>query len=94
MLLAKRDEEELCQLISQSNNKRNSFSDSGLSMWSCRKCTLDNPLQDKVCAACGGSRLSSIGDIDIPRMLKCETVLKMIQEVEKNDDNSDEFFCQ
>jgi len=56
-----------------------------LSMWSCRKCTLDNPLQEKVCAACGGSRLCSIGDIDIPRMFRCDKVVEMIEEVEKKE---------
>ena len=50
-----------------------------ISMWSCRKCTLDNPLIEKVCEACGGSRLASIGDIDIPRMFKCEVVQNLIQ---------------
>ena len=57
---------------------------SELSMWSCRKCTLDNPLEDQVCAACGGSRLSSIGDIDIPRMFRCTKVQEMIEKVDKD----------
>jgi len=35
-----------------------------LSMWSCRRCTLENPLQETTCLACGGSRLCSIGDIE------------------------------
>ena len=60
-----------------------------LSMWSCRKCTLDNPLQEKVCAACGGSRLCSIGDIDIPRMFRCAEVVEMIEEVEKKENHED-----
>jgi len=54
-----------------------------LSMWSCRKCTLDNPLQTKVCGACGGSRLCSIGDIDIPRIFRCDKVEQMIEEAEE-----------
>merc|ERR1719400_247272 len=37
-----------------------------LSMWSCRRCTLENPLQETTCLACGGSRLCSIGDIEPP----------------------------
>jgi len=55
-----------------------------LSMWSCRRCTLDNDLREKVCGACGGSRLCSIGDIDIPRMFRCDKVEEMIEEAEKN----------
>jgi len=38
--------------------------ETGLSMWSCRRCTLENALQEATCLACGGSRLSSIGDIE------------------------------
>merc|ERR1712106_1205484 len=60
-----------------------------LSMWSCRKCTLDNPLQEKICAACGGSRLCSIGDIDIPSMFQCTEVVEMIEEVEKKEKHED-----
>ena len=61
-------------------------------MWSCRRCTLDNYLQEEVCGACGGSRLSSIGDIDIPRMFECQEVMEMIQKVEKHPDvNNDQF---
>lgn len=56
-----------------------------LSMWSCRKCTLDNDLQEKVCGACGGSRLCSIGDIDIPRMFRCDKVEEMIEQEEKRN---------
>merc|ERR1719429_85734 len=37
-----------------------------LSMWSCRRCTLENPLHEATCLACGGSRLCSIGDIEPP----------------------------
>lgn len=40
-----------------------------MSMWCCRRCTLDNPLQESTCLACGGSRLSSIGDIVEPVMV-------------------------
>ena len=53
-----------------------------LSMWSCRKCTLDNLLTEKVCAACGGSRLCSIGDIDVPSLFRCDEVMKMIDKIE------------
>lgn len=56
-----------------------------LSMWSCRRCTLDNDLQEKVCGACGGSRLCSIGDIDIPRMFRCDKVEEMIEQAEKRN---------
>lgn len=35
-------------------------------MWSCRRCTLENPLQETTCLACGGSRLCSIGEIEPP----------------------------
>ena len=39
--------------------------DAVLSMWACCKCTLENPLQETCCQACGGSRLCSIGDIQV-----------------------------
>jgi len=55
-----------------------------LSMWACRKCTLDNPLQEATCLACGGSRLSSIGDIEVPRMLEPKNIVNLIVNKEQN----------
>ena len=51
-----------------------------LSLWSCRRCTLENPLQEAVCLACGGSRLSSIGDIEVPRVVEPRNLVNLIQE--------------
>ena len=56
-----------------------------LSKWSCRKCTLENPLQEAVCLACGGSRLSSIGDIEVPRIVEPKNLVNLIR-----DDTEDE----
>ena len=39
----------------------------------------------KICGACGGSRLCSIGDIDIPRMFRCDKVEEMIEQAEKRN---------
>jgi len=64
------------------NKKKESYSfqdqDQELSMWACRKCTLDNPLQEATCLACGGSRLSSIGDIEVPKMLEPKNIVNLI----------------
>ena len=54
-----------------------------LSMWSCRRCTLENPLQEAVCLACGGSRLSSIGDIEVPRTVEPRNIVNLIREEEE-----------
>ena len=51
-----------------------------LSKWSCRKCTLENPLQEAVCLACGGSRLSSIGDIEVPRIVEPKNLVNLIRD--------------
>lgn len=32
--------------------------------WNCKKCTLQNPLDQEVCLACGGSKLNSVLQID------------------------------
>jgi len=69
--------------IAELVEKRVEHYEEELSMWSCRKCTLDNPLIDKVCAACGGSRLCSIGDIDVPAIFRCDQVQKMIEKDEE-----------
>ena len=53
-----------------------------LSKWSCRRCTLENPLQESVCLACGGSRLSSIGDIEVPRIVEPRNLVNLIKEEE------------
>jgi len=64
------------------NKKQESYSfddqDQELSMWACRKCTLDNPLQEATCMACGGSRLSSIGDIEVPKLLEPKSIVNLI----------------
>merc|ERR1712098_728599 len=57
---------EASDTMQRSKNKRQESynfeeEDQELSMWACRKCPLDNPLQEATCQACGGSRLSSIG---------------------------------
>jgi len=52
--------------------------DQELSMWACRKCTLENPLQEATCMACGGSRLSSIGDIEVPKLLEPKNIVNLI----------------
>jgi len=66
------------------NKKQESYSfqdqDQELSMWACRKCTLDNPLQEATCMACGGSRLSSIGDIEVPKLLEPKNIVNLIVE--------------
>jgi len=66
------------------NSKKESYSfqdqDQELSMWACRKCTLDNPLQEATCLACGGSRLSSIGDIEVPKILEPKNIVNLIVE--------------
>ena len=85
-------EDKISELISESGNKRISVSDSLISMWSCRRCTLDNPLQEAVCGACGGSRLSSIGDIDVPKLFTCQEVADMIDKVEKHDEDYQDNF--
>ena len=65
-----------------------------LSKWSCRKCTLENPLQEAVCMACGGSRLSSIGDIEVPRIVEPKNLVNLIKEefdeelIEDEDNNN------
>ncbi len=51
-----------------------------LSKWSCRRCTLENPLHESVCQACGGSRLSSIGDIEVPRIVEPRNLVNLIKE--------------
>ena len=51
-----------------------------LSKWSCRRCTLENPLHESVCLACGGSRLSSIGDIEVPRIVEPRNLVNLIKE--------------
>lgn len=51
-----------------------------MSRWSCRKCTLENPLQEAVCVACGGSRLSSIGDIEVPRIVEPKNLVNIIKD--------------
>ena len=56
--------------------------ESYLSMWSCRRCTLENPLQEAVCLACGGSRLSSIGDIEVPKTVEPRNLVNLIREEE------------
>ena len=33
----------------------------GISMWACKRCTLENPLQEATCLACGGSRYGGGG---------------------------------
>lgn len=38
------------------------------SLWSCRRCTLENRLSEASCQACGGSRLSSIGEVHMETM--------------------------
>ena len=53
-----------------------------LSKWSCRRCTLENPLQEAVCLACGGSRLSSIGDIEVPQIPPKNLVNLIHEDVE------------
>lgn len=50
----------------RSSGQRAPGSSGELSMWSCRRCTLENPLQETTCLACGGSRLCSIGEIEPP----------------------------
>jgi len=40
-----------------------------LSMWACCKCTLENPLTEPTCQACGGSRLISIGEIQVTEFM-------------------------
>jgi len=65
-----------------------------LSKWSCRKCTLENPLQEAVCMACGGSRLSSIGDIEVPRIVEPKNLVNLIKDefdeelIEDEDNNN------
>jgi len=59
--------------------------ESYLSMWSCRRCTLENPLQEAVCLACGGSRLSSIGDIEVPRTVEPRNLVNLIREEVEED---------
>ena len=56
-----------------------------LSKWSCRRCTLENPLQEAVCLACGGSRLSSIGDIEVPKIVEPKNLVNLIREEELED---------
>lgn len=64
------------------NKKQESYNfqdqDQELSMWACRKCTLENPLQEATCMACGGSRLSSIGDIEVPKLLEPKNIVNLI----------------
>ena len=62
--------------------------DDVLSKWSCRKCTLENPLQEAVCVACGGSRLSSIGDIEVPRIVEPKNLVNLIKD--DSDNNTEE----
>merc|ERR1719341_763601 len=50
-----------------------------LSMWSCRRCTLENPLQETTCLACGGSRLCSIGDIQPVLVLPPQPPLNLLR---------------
>merc|ERR1719361_3123157 len=50
-----------------------------LSMWSCRRCTLENPLQEATCLACGGSRLCSIGDIEPVLVLPPQPPLNLLR---------------
>ena len=60
--------------------------ESYLSKWSCRRCTLENPLTEAVCLACGGSRLSSIGDIEVPRLVEPKNLVQMIREEEEEEE--------
>ena len=78
----------------RSSSKQNSFEkeeDEILSKWSCRKCTLENPLQEAVCMACGGSRLSSIGDIEVPKIVEPKNLVNLIKEefAEENIEDED-----
>ena len=59
--------------------------ESYLSMWSCRRCTLENPLQEAVCLACGGSRLSSIGDIEVPKTVEPRNLVNLIRVEEEEE---------
>jgi len=60
--------------------KQEEEQDSGsLSMWSCRRCTLENPLQEATCLACGGSRLCSIGDIEPVLVLPPQPPLNLLR---------------
>ena len=96
-----REEEETIQRQSRPGPSKASSNDLGrfgrlddeeddlLSKWSCRRCTLENPLQESVCMACGGSRLSSIGDIEVPRIVEPRNLVNLIEEeeivIEKDD---------
>ena len=69
-------------VVKEKETKAEEEEESYLSMWSCRRCTLENPLQEAVCLACGGSRLSSIGDIEVPRTVEPRNLVNLIREEE------------
>jgi len=83
---------EASDTMQRSKNKRQESynfqeEDQELSMWACRKCTLDNPLQEATCQACGGSRLSSIGDIEVPKLLEPKNIVNLIAEEDHRQDD-------
>jgi len=51
--------------LQRNKKKQESVTEEEYSMWSCRRCTLENRLEDSICQACGGSRLSSIGEVHL-----------------------------
>jgi len=82
-----REQEERSQadvFAEEKDDKRNNISikkdkekfdftkDEEISMWACRKCTLENRLDLSFCQVCGGSRLSSIGEVNLDQMTKAE----------------------
>ena len=90
-----REEEETIQRSRPGPSKPNNLDRFGgveddddlLSKWSCRRCTLENPLQESVCMACGGSRLSSIGDIEVPKVVEPRNLVNLIREDDETEVN-------
>ena len=72
-------------VVKEKEKQEEEEEESYLSMWSCRRCTLENPLQEAVCLACGGSRLSSIGDIEVPRTVEPRNLVNLIREEEQEE---------
>ncbi|XP_023335804.1 uncharacterized protein LOC111707043 [Eurytemora carolleeae] len=72
-------QENIKTLQRNENKIHDTIAEEEYSMWSCRRCTLENRLEQSICGACGGSRLSSIGEVHLDNIQE-DAVYNAVQE--------------